>query len=64
MSLNKQQVDLIVSLLPVAVSLAQGLAAAVERLRADGYEVQDLDAYRKATEALRSLKDLAGGDGS
>lgn len=64
MSLNKQQVDLIVSLLPVAVSLAQGLAAVIERLRADGYEVPELEAYRKATEDLRALKDLAGGEWS
>jgi hypothetical protein len=58
MSLSRDQVNSIVQLVPVAVTLTSQLVDLVKRLQDDGYEVPSIDDLKGLNSKLKSLDDL------
>lgn len=58
MGLNKDEVQAIVALIPVAVQLTGQLVDLVQRLKVEGYEVSTVEELQKLRAKLQALDDL------
>lgn len=59
MGLSKDEVQAIISLVPVAMQLTGQLVDLVYRLQADGYEVPSIAELQSLNEKLKNLNDLS-----
>lgn len=56
--MGKKDIEIVASLLPVAITLTSRIVALAKEIKADGVEIPDLDSLKKLNAELKELEDL------